>query len=108
MQIRISILFLSALLALLPACTWVKLSPTGEQVRVAGSSEVAKCKKIGATNVSLLAKIAGFPRDEKKVKQELETLARNNAADINGDTIVATSKVKDGKQTFAVLQCFME
>jgi len=86
-------------------CTWVKISPSGEKVRVLELSEVSTCQKKGESTVSLMAKIAGIDRNQAKVKKELQTLARNTAADMNGDTIVATSEIVDGKQTYAVYQC---
>lgn len=90
---------------MLPACTWVKLTPYGEKARVLSASEVQSCKKLGATTVSLKASIAGFERNAKKVKQELETLARNHAEDLNGDTVVPISEIANGMQTFAVYRC---
>lgn len=94
------------LLALtLTACTWVKLTPEAEKVRVLSASEVQTCKKKGQTTVSLKADIAGFARNREKVKKELETLARNSALDLNGDTIVPASEIENGKQVFDVYRC---
>lgn len=94
------------LLALvLPACTWVKLTPGGEKVRVLSADEVQSCTKKGKTNVSLKADIGGIERNREKVKTELETLARNSAAELNGDTVVPASEIENGKQTFTVYRC---
>lgn len=87
------------------ACTWIKLTPGGEKVRVLSLEEVSSCKKLGKTTTSLKDKIAGVQRGKKKVTQEMETLARNSAADLNGDTVVAISEVEDGKQVFEVYRC---
>lgn len=87
------------------ACSWVKLTPGGEKVRVLDANEVSTCKELGNTTVSLLAKVAGIKRDEKEVAKELAYLARNSAADMGGDTIVAISAVKDGKRTYKVYKC---
>ncbi len=86
---------------------WVKLTSEGEKVRVSQASEVASCRKLGKTTVSVKAKLVGIKRKEKKVKTELEYQARNSAAaDIEGgDTIVAISAVTDGKQKFDVYKC---
>jgi len=89
----------------LSACTWVELTPEGEKVRVLSLSEVQSCKKKGKTTVSLKDKIAGIERNKKKVQKELEMLGRNSAVSINGDTIVATSDVMDGKQSFDIYRC---
>ena len=86
-------------------CTWVKLSPEGEKARVLTESEVASCKKLGKTTVSLKSKVAGFERNVEKVKKELETLARNRAVDLDGDTVVPVSEIENGQQTFSVYRC---
>ena len=89
----------------LSACSWVKLTPSGEKVRVLEAGEVSTCKELGNTTVSLLAKVAGINRNEDQVSKELSFLARNAAADLGGDTIVPISAVKDGKRSYAVYQC---
>jgi starvation-inducible outer membrane lipoprotein len=89
----------------LSACTWVDLTPEGEKVRVLSAQEVQSCTKKGKTTVSIKADVGGIERDREKVKTELETLARNSAVDLNGDTVVPTSEIKDGKQTFDVYRC---
>lgn len=89
----------------LSACTWVKLTPGAEKVRVLSAQEVQSCTKKGKTTVSVKADVAGIERSQEKVKTELETLARNSAVELNGDTVVPTSEIKDGKQTFDVYRC---
>jgi len=89
----------------LSACTWVELTPEGEKVRVLSLSEVDSCKKKGKTTVSIKAEIAGVERNRKKVKKELETLGKNSAVAIDGDTIVAASEIIAGKQVFDVYRC---
>lgn len=87
------------------ACTWVKLTPEGEKVRVLSVDEVKNCKKLGKTRAMLKDKVAGVHRNEEKVKKELETLARNSAVDMGGDTVVAVSDIEEGKQVFDVYRC---
>jgi hypothetical protein len=41
----------------------------------------------------------------RKVAGELEALARNEAALMGGDTVVAELPVKDGRQVFGVYRC---
>ena len=91
--------------ALLSACTWVEPTVQGEKVRVLSAEEVTKCTKVGQTQVSLLAKLAGIERNPQKVQDELNVLARNSAVELDGDTVVPISPVEDGKQTFAVYRC---
>jgi hypothetical protein len=87
------------------ACTWVKLTPGGEKVRVLEAGEVSTCTEVGSTTVSLLAKVAGINRNADQVAKELAMLARNSAAGMGGDTIVPTSAVSDGKRSYAVYKC---
>jgi hypothetical protein len=74
---------------LLAACTWVKTTPEGEAVRVAQASEVGNWVYKGQVDSSLKSKIGPFERKPGKVALEPETLARNEAALMGGDTVVA-------------------
>ena len=93
------------IVVMISACSWVKLTPSGEKVRVLSISEVGSCKKLGKTKTMLKDKIAGIKRNAAKVKKEMETLARNSAADMAGDTVVPVSEIKDGEQVFDVYRC---
>lgn len=87
---------------------WVKLTPEGEKVRVLEAGEIASCRKLGKTTVSVRANIIGsWKRNEEKVRRDLEYQARNSAAvDFEGgDTIVVISDVEEGKQKFDVYKC---
>lgn len=91
---------------LVSGCTWVKPTPSGEQVRIVSTpTEIASCKKIGNTTVSLLDKIGYFKRDPKKVEDELAILGRNSAAEMGGDTILPVSEVYLGERSFDVYRC---
>ena len=87
------------------ACSWVTLTPGGEKVRVLTAAEVETCQELGKTTVSLAAKVAGIKRNESQVEKELAMLARNAAADMGGDTVVAVSEVKEGKRRYTVYKC---
>jgi hypothetical protein len=87
------------------ACTWVETTPQGEKVRVLSRPEVVHCKKLGETHTMLKDKVGGIPRNREKVKQEMEALARNSAADMGGDTVVPVTEIRDGKQVFEVYRC---
>lgn len=90
---------------LLSACTWVTLTPQGEQVSIATLSAVSDCEHVGKTTVSTLNKVAGFNRYEESMQDELNKLARNSAVELKGDTVVPSSPIKDGKQVFDVYRC---
>lgn len=97
-----------ALLLGLSACTWVKPTPRGASVKVAEAADVADCRKIGTTTVSVLDKVAGLPRSYTTLTEELATLARNEAANLDGDTIVPISDIVNGQQQFDVYDCRVE
>lgn len=86
-------------------CSWVKTSDSGARVRVATAGEVEDCDDAGTTHVSVMEKLGVLERNQVKVAKELATLARNSAAQLGGDTVVATTDIVDGTQTFAVYRC---
>lgn len=90
---------------LFAGCAWVKPTPEGENVRLMTAADVAKCEHIGKTTVSVLGAVAGVQRSQHKVQRELNTLARNSAAEMGGDTVVPLAPAEEGKQSFAVYRC---
>ncbi|MEJ2181463.1 MAG: DUF4156 domain-containing protein [Gammaproteobacteria bacterium] len=89
----------------LVSCSWVDITDEGKAVSVREKDQVADCKKVGRVTASLADKVAGVKRSKEKVEKELEILARNNAVDYGGNTIVATTEVKEGKQSYDVYKC---
>lgn len=102
---RIKSLILVAAALGLMACSWVKLSPGGEKVRILEKSAVANCKKLGTTNVTVADKVIGLQRKEVAIQENLDVLARNAAANMGGDVIVPVTPIQGGKQTFDVYRC---
>ncbi|MEJ2361706.1 MAG: DUF4156 domain-containing protein [Gammaproteobacteria bacterium] len=103
MQIRLLIVIATVLV--IAGCSWVKLTPGGEKVRILTRPEVANCKKLGKTNVSVTDKVIGLQRNQKAIQENLNVLARNAAAGMGGDSIVPENPPKAGVQTFAVYRC---
>ena len=99
------IIGLGLVVLLLSACSWVKMTPEGEEVTVAKAAHVTNCKFAGTTTVSVKSDVVSFKRDAEKMKTELETLARNEANKLKGDTIVPVSEIKEGEQTFKIYKC---
>ncbi|HUS38990.1 MAG TPA: DUF4156 domain-containing protein [Pirellulales bacterium] len=89
---------------LVSGCATLKLSEGGEKVRVLDPAEVSSCKNLGRTNASVTARVV-FDRPADAVAEELETVARNSAASMGGDTIVPLTVIEEGKQTFVVYKC---
>ena len=98
--------FAAGLLALyVSACTWVDVTEEGEKVRVMSLAEVTACKRVGKTTVRTTAGLAGLDRYEDKVQAELNTLARNSAVDVGGDTVVPIGSPDEGRQVFEIYRC---
>ena len=102
---RVLLLFVVSLPLLISACAFVDPTLEGEKVRVLESDEVTRCQLLGKTTSSTKDKIAGVRRHQDVIDHELTSLARNSAAGMGGDTVVAASAEKDGKQTFEVYRC---
>ena len=69
-----------ALLGSLSACTFVKMAPGADQVRVvAQGASPAACEKRGEIEVSVKDRLGPYEREPLRVSDELETLARNEA-----------------------------
>lgn len=92
------------LLLLLAGCSFVKVTPEGDNVAVLQASEVTNCTAQGRITVAVASKII-VNRDPAKVARDLRTLARNRAA-ATGDAVVAASApTRDGQQTFDIYRC---
>lgn len=98
---------LAITLAALAGCTWVKLDDAASQVRVAynGNLGIAPCKDLGEISVSVKEKVGFYHRNDLKVRDELETLARNEAVGLHADTIKPLDEPHDGEQRFAAYSC---
>ncbi|MFO1389350.1 DUF4156 domain-containing protein [Cellvibrio sp.] len=98
-------LTLLALAAITSSCTWVKVSETGSTVAVANSANVRGCKNLSEVTVSVTSKVGFYKRNADKVATELANLARNEAAGLGGDTVVPSTGIENGKQSFNVYRC---
>jgi Domain of unknown function (DUF4156) len=99
-------MFAGLALVSLQSCTWVQPDDAGAKVRVVykGSLDGA-CEKRGEVTVSVKHEIVGIERGANKVRDELESLARNEAATLGADTIRAIDEPHDGEQRFGAFRC---
>lgn len=98
------VVFLS--MAAASGCTWVHMAPGASSVRVIdGSTAPAGCQKRGEVVVSVKDSIAFYERNQLRVREELETLARNEAPGLQADTIQPLGEPANGEQRFAAWQC---
>lgn len=102
---KTALLSIAAALSLLSGCTWVKLDDAGTRVRVAYDGRVDGCDKAGEITVSVKDRVGFYERNDLKVKDELETLARNQAVTLPADTIVARAAPHNGEQAFDAYRC---
>lgn len=92
---------------LLPACTWVKIDPEAKQIRVVDAgADMSRCGgMLSEISVSVRDRVGFVDRNAIKVRDELETLARNQAADGQGDTLKPLSEPLNGEQRFGTWRC---
>ena len=100
-------LLIPALLILpLAACSWgIKLDSAGKDVRVAWNDDVSGCRDMGKITVSVLDKVGPVNRSAIKINDELEVMARNEAAGMQADTISPLGEARDGEQSWAAYAC---
>lgn len=103
-------LLISVLLILpLAACSWgIKLDSAGKDVRVAWNDDVSGCRDMGKITVSVLDKVGPVNRSAIKINDELEVMARNEAANMQADTIRPLGEARGGEQSWAAYACGAE
>jgi len=89
----------------LTACTWVEPTKEGSEVLVVEASNVETCKKLGTTTTSVKHKVGIITRSDEKVTEELTILAKNKAAEMAGDSIVAQGETVEGSMSFDIYMC---
>ncbi|WP_439135178.1 DUF4156 domain-containing protein [Pseudomaricurvus sp.] len=94
----------SFLTAVVSGCTWVKSEPGAYDVDLKTANDVLNCEKLGSASTRTKDSF-GFDRNADKVAIELLTLARNEAVGQGGNAVVPTSKIVEGRQTFAIYKC---
>ena len=102
---RKTLLLLVPLLAL-GACTWgITLDDAGKNVRTAWSGDVTSCQELGKVTVSVMDRVGPVDRNDIKVRDELEVMARNEAAKMQADTIKPLAEPTDGSQPWGAYRC---
>ncbi len=104
MKITNKILLIALTVLFVSGCAAVKLTDGGEKVRVLAPDEISSCKKLGQTNNSVLDRVV-VKRPIETIETELETMARNSADNMGGDTVVPLTVIEDGKQSFTIYKC---
>lgn len=91
---------------LLSACSWgIKLDDAGRSVHTAWNTDVSQCQDLGKVTVSVMDRVGPVDRNDIKVRDELEVMARNEAAKMHADTIKPLSEPADGSQPWGAYRC---
>ena len=98
-----SILLMAALLAT-SGCTFVHMAPGATSVKVLAAAP-AGCEKRGEVEVSVKDRLGPYERSDAQVRDELETLARNEAPGVGADSISPLAPPRDGEQRWALWRC---
>lgn len=88
----------------LSACTFVKMAPGAQQVRVLTAAP-AGCEARGEVVVSVTHKLGFYERDALRVRDELEVLARNEAPRLGANRISPLGPPAEGEQRWAMWRC---
>lgn len=89
----------------LPACTWVEPTKESSEVTLVKPFNVISCKKLSTTTAVVAKKVGFITRRDDTITEELITLAKNKAAELGGDSIVAQGPAVDGSMKFDIYKC---
>ncbi|MEH6421392.1 DUF4156 domain-containing protein [Pseudomonas sp. CGJS7] len=101
----LSVLTVAVLALSASACTWVNMAPGAQSVRVLSPGAAPGCEKRGEVAVAVKHNVAFYERNQLRVREELETLARNEAPGLQADTIQPLGEPSQGQQRFAAYRC---
>lgn len=102
---KIKLFTLCFVIACLPACAWIEVSNESRKVTLVKSFHVKDCVKLGTTDASVTHKIGIIIRADEAVTDDLVKVAKNRAAEMGGDSIVAKGPAVEGKMSFNVYRC---
>lgn len=97
------LMLIAALAMSLPACTFVHMAPKAASVKVLATAP--SCERRGEAEVSVRHKVGFYERSEAQVRDELETLARNEAPGVGADSISPLGPPVEGGQSWALWRC---
>ena len=89
----------------LPACSWVQPTSESREVMLVKPFNVKTCKKLGTTVATVTHQVGIITFNDDVVTEELVTLAKNRAAKMGGDSVVAQPPVVDGSMSFEIYKC---
>jgi hypothetical protein len=91
---------------LLSACSWgITPDLASKNVRTAWNGDVSGCRDLGKITVSVMDHVGPVDRNTITVRDELQVMARNQAADMHADTIKPLAEPSNGSQPWGAYQC---
>ena len=99
------VMILAVLVSTAMGCTYGSVTEAGDQVRVSDAAAVERCEHVGKTNARTRAKVWIFKRGIDHQAEELEMMARDDAAEMGGSDVVAAGEIEDGRQSFEIYRC---
>ncbi|HEX7340966.1 MAG TPA: DUF4156 domain-containing protein [Rhodanobacteraceae bacterium] len=91
----------------LAGCSWgIKLTDAGHQISTDWTGNMSDCRQLGKVTVSVEDHLGPINRNPIKVRDELEVMARNQAATMQGaNTVHPLAEPAGGSQVWGVYQC---
>jgi hypothetical protein len=103
---RLPVLLLTATALAAAGCTWVPMAPEASAVRVIPMGAApAGCEMQQEIEVKVTGKVGFYERNTLRVREELETLARNEAAELKADALQPLEEPRGDEQRFAAYRC---
>jgi len=95
-----------ALVALWTGCEVVRMEPGAAQVHVLPLGQsLASCQRLGELSVSIQHRVGPYERNNLAVREELETLARNEALTLHADAVQPEAEPAKGRQRWLAYRC---
>jgi hypothetical protein len=106
MRRNVSQIVVIGCIALSAGCAWVKMAPGAAQMRVLPiGQQTTSCKRLGEIAVSVKDRVGPYERNSLAVRDELETLARNEALTLHADSVQPMAEPVDGQQHWLAFRC---
>lgn len=88
----------------LTGCTWVRLTDGGDAVMVLEQVPDG-CMRVGRVTSTSKDAVAGIDRNADRLGDEVEILARNEAATLGANTVVPVSALEAGRRSYEAWNC---
>ncbi|MDG2277325.1 MAG: DUF4156 domain-containing protein [Pseudomonadales bacterium] len=95
---------IAVMVTVMAGCNFVQVNESGAMVTQARAPDVTHCTPKGQIDSQTRAKVV-IERGSEKVQQELIDLARNQAARMGANAIVALGEPRNGTQQFRAYRC---